>query len=148
MAHSCRSWLCVIAGISAVHTRCLQGVSWACSQKGLSQGKVLPGMPKSAKQAATRVSQEEYLGWRSKNRVVPHILQPQPPGSPCGVHFRQGGLRGGGWELPSPLAAHADVGADSDAVERPYWQTLLILPLQMPQGCVKGHSEASQAMKR
>lgn len=147
MAHSCRSWLCVIAGISAVHTRCLQGVSWACSQKGLSQGKVLPGMPKSAKQAAARVSQEEYLGWRSKNRVLPHVLQPQPPGALVGC---TSGRVGSGvvdesclhpWLLMLMLVLTATPwGGRTDR--------LLILPLQMPRGCVKGHSEASQAMKR
>lgn len=114
--------------------------------KGTAPKRVLAGTPKSP---ATQACEEEYLGWRRKNGVLPHTLQSQPPKSPCGVHFRQGqtGLEGRARELPSPLAARADVGADGiGAAELTYSaDPASAEALLMCQGA---HTEASQDRKR
>lgn len=89
--------------------------------------------------------------WGGGGRTAssPHTLQSQPPKSPCGVQLRQGQteLRGRERELPPPLAAPADVGADAfraagltDSADPASAQALLM--------CQGAHTQPVQARKR
>lgn len=141
-------WLCGVVLLSTVHTGCFLGVRWVTLLMSFPKGtvsnkRILGSVPKSLlkrlqhREVRSTCSAEE--GTLSSLTLFRPVPAPKLP--------LWGVLQAGaGWahvrEVSSLLAAQFDIPADikPDASERLCWYTLLILPLQMPWWCVKGHT--------
>lgn len=142
-------WVCVIVLLSAVHTSCLQGVRWVSLLMSFPKGtvsntRILGGMPKSLLNRLQHREARRNI-WGEGGGAVSSSCQSQPPKLPLWSALQAGA----GWAHgvmqenclhPWLLILTFLTISNLMPSERLYWHTLLILPVQMPWWCVKGHT--------